>query len=64
MVCVDNCRVIQPRNSKSLEEQKNRINEKAEVFTTAWICNSQNNLFEKVWFKTNNDVFNSELEML
>ena len=62
LVCIDDCRIIQPRISKSLEEQKKRISEKAEVFTPSWICNSQNNLIDKNWFQTDKDVFNRELE--
>ena len=62
LICRDNCRIVQPRISKSFEEQKKRINEKAEVFTPSWICNSQNNLIDKVWFQTSIDVFNREVE--
>ena len=57
----DNNHIIQPRIRKPLEEQKKRIDEKAEVFTPAWICNSQNNLIDKAWFQTNQDVFNHEI---
>jgi len=57
----ENNHVIQPRIRKPLEEQKKRIDEKAEVFTPAWICNSQNNLIDKAWFETEQDVFNHEI---
>ena len=57
----ENNHVIQPRIRKPLEEQRKRINEKAEVFTPAWICNSQNNLIDKAWFETDADVFNHEI---
>lgn len=60
LVCNEECRVVQPRISKSLDEQKKRINEKAEVFTPSWICNSQNNLIDKAWFQTDQDIFNHE----
>ena len=60
-ICGDNKHVIQPRISKSLEEQKRRIVDKAEVFTPSWICNSRNNLIDKAWFQTNQDVFNREI---
>ena len=60
-ICGDNKHVIQPRISKSPEEQKRRIVNKAEVFTPAWVCNSQNNLIDKAWFQTEQDVFNHEL---
>lgn len=61
-ICGDNMHVIQPRISKSLEEQKRRIVDKAEVFTPSWICNVQNNLIDKAWFQTEQDVFNHEVE--
>ena len=61
-ICGDNKHVIQPRISKSLEEQKKRIVDKAEVFTPSWICNAQNNLIDKAWFQTDQDVFNHEIE--
>ena len=60
-ICGENKHVIQPRISKSLDEQKRRIVDKAEVFTPSWICNSQNNLIDKTWFQTNQDVFNREI---
>lgn len=56
----ENNHIVQPRIRKPLEEQKKRIDEKAEVFTPAWICNSQNNLIDKAWFQTDQDVFNRE----
>lgn len=61
-ICGENKHVIQPRISKSLEEQKRRIVDKAEVFTPSWICNAQNNLIDKAWFQTDQDVFNHEIE--
>ncbi|MBQ3945675.1 MAG: restriction endonuclease subunit M [Alphaproteobacteria bacterium] len=60
-ICGDNRHIIQPRVSKSIEEQKRRIVDKAEVFTPSWICNSQNNLIDKAWFQTDQDVFNREV---
>jgi hypothetical protein len=45
-----NAKLIQPRISKSLEEQDSRTREKAEVFTPCWVCNSQNNLVDEHWF--------------
>ena len=60
-ICGRNMHIIQPRISKSPEEQKRRIVDKAEVFTPSWICNSQNNLIDKAWFQTKQDVFNHEL---
>lgn len=62
LICGDNNYVIQPRISKSGEEQRKRITEKAEVFTPSWICNAQNNLIDKAWFETEHDVFNHETE--
>lgn len=49
--------IIQPRVSKSLEEQTWRTRDKAEVFTPSWICNQQNNLLDESWFGISN-VFN------
>ena len=60
-VCGENRHVIQPRIAKSIEEQKRRIVNKAEVFTPSWICNIQNNLIDKAWFQTDQDVFNHEV---
>lgn len=50
-------RVIQPRAAKSREVQKNRIRNRAEVFTPSWVCNEQNNLVDEAWFGRK-DVFN------
>jgi hypothetical protein len=61
LICDDNGRVVQPRIAKSLEEQKKRINEKAEVYTPSWVCNAQNNLIDKAWFETEEDIFNREI---
>ena len=51
--------IIKPRSVKSLEEQKYRIRDKAEVFTPSWVCNLQNNLIDNAWFGRDN-VFNKE----
>ncbi len=55
----ENGSVIQPRVSKSAEEQRFRVRSKAEVFTPAWLCNAQNNLIDEQWFGRK-DVFNKE----
>ncbi len=52
---------IQPRVSKSLEEQSNRTRTKAEVFTPSWICNKMNNHCDDEWFGRT-EVFNVETE--
>ena len=39
--------VIQPRAAKSKEVQRNRIRNRAEVFTPSWVCNEQNNLVDE-----------------
>lgn len=52
-----NTNIIQPRISKSQEEQAKRTRNKAEVFTPSWICNQQNNLIDDAWFKRTG-VFN------
>ena len=41
--------IIQPRIFKSLEAQKNRVKEKGEVFTPAWLCNLMNNAIDDEW---------------
>lgn len=42
--------VIQPRATKTREEQTARTKDKAEVFTPSWVCNAQNNLVDNAWF--------------
>lgn len=51
--------VIQPRVSKSSQEQMKRTREKAEVFTPMWLVNKQNNLVDNTWFERD-IVFNKE----
>ena len=50
---------IQPRVSKSIEEQAERTRKKAEVFTPSWVCNKMNNHCDEEWFGRKN-VFNTE----
>lgn len=54
-----NGQVIRPRALKTIEEQTQRTKDKAEVFTPAWVCNTQNNLIDEAWFG-HKDVFNRE----
>lgn len=51
--------LIQPRVTKSSEEQFERTKHKAEVFTPSWLCNQMNNHCDKEWFGRSN-VFNTE----
>lgn len=53
--------VIQPRVSKTKEEQLRRTREKAEVFTPTWVVNQQNNMVDEAWFGRPN-VFNTSYE--
>ncbi len=53
----NNGEMIKPRIKKTIEERKERIKKKAEVFTPAWVCNIQNNMVDDKWFGYNN-VFN------
>lgn len=53
--------VLQPRISKSIEEQQERTRKKAEVMTPVWICNKMNNYADEQWFGRK-DVFNRENE--
>ncbi|WP_405382850.1 Eco57I restriction-modification methylase domain-containing protein [Phascolarctobacterium sp.] len=41
---------IMPRIQKAADIQRNRVREKGEVFTPAWICNLQNNAVDDGWF--------------
>lgn len=50
---------IQPRVSKSIQEQVERTRKKAEVFTPSWICNKMNNHCDAEWFGREN-IFNTE----
>lgn len=42
--------IIKTRLEKDIISQKERVKEKAEVFTPSWICNKQNNLVDDQWF--------------
>lgn len=53
--------VLQPRISKTLQEQQERTRKKAEVMTPVWICNRMNNFADEQWFGRK-DVFNHENE--
>ena len=53
--------LLQPRISKSAEEQQERTRKKAEVFTPVWLCNRMNNYCDEQWFGRK-DVFNHENE--
>lgn len=53
--------VIKPRVRKTKKEQKSRVKEKAEVFTSSWACNHQNNHIDSIWFGRDN-VFNIEID--
>ena len=50
LITGENGLVIQPRATKSREEQAVRTKDKAEVFTPSWVCNAQNNLIDNAWF--------------
>lgn len=52
--------ILRPRVNKTKEEQEYRSKVKAEVFTSAWICNCQNNLIDKEWFG-GESPFNTEV---
>lgn len=51
--------LIRPRALKTMEQQRDRTRDKAEVFTPSWICNAQNNLVDNAWFGREG-VFNTE----
>lgn len=50
---------IRPRALKERDVQAQRSKDMAEVFTPAWICNTQNNLIDNQWFGREG-VFNTE----
>lgn len=50
LITADGSHVIQPRTTKSQQNQSDRRKRKAEVFTPSWICNAQNNLIDNAWF--------------
>ena len=51
--------IIKPRTEKSKAEQQQRVKQKGEVFTPAWVCNMQNNCVDEAWFGRK-DVFSIE----
>lgn len=51
--------ILQPRTSKTIDDQANRTKKRAEVFTPSWICNKMNNYCDEEWFGRK-DVFNVE----
>lgn len=53
--------LIQPRVTKTSEEQFERTRQKAEVFTPSWLCNRMNNHCDEEWFGRSN-VFNVETD--
>lgn len=61
LITKENGKIIQPRASKTREEQAIRTKDKAEVFTPSWICNAQNNLIDNAWFGSGlENQFNTE----
>lgn len=58
LITKDNTKIIQPRISKTKDEQINRTRKSAEVFTPSWICNEMNNHCDEEWFGRKN-VFNT-----
>ena len=57
LITGDSTLLIQPRTAKTVEDQRLRVRDRAEVFTPAWVCNQQNNLIDEAWFGRK-DVFN------
>ena len=53
-------KIIRPRVDKSKEEQRARVQKKAEVFTPSWICNNMNNLIDAAWFERKTSPFTVE----
>lgn len=59
LITGDNGSVIMPRVLKNRAAQKERVRQRAEVFTPSWLCNRQNNRIDHAWFGRE-DVFNRE----
>lgn len=53
--------VIVPRIMKDKALQKNRVKNKAEIFTPSWVCNVMNNNIDNKYFGRR-DVFNEEVD--
>ncbi len=53
-------KIIRPRVDKSKDEQKERIQKKAEVFTPSWICNNMINSFDAAWFNRKTSPFTTD----
>ena len=52
---------LQPRFSKTLKEKSERTRNKAEIFSSSWICNRMINYYDQEWFEKKN-VCNTEKE--
>lgn len=61
LITGEHVNIIQPRITKCLNAQGERIKDRAEVFTPCWICNCQNNMIDAEWFGRT-EVFNIEVE--
>ena len=59
-ICNKGIKIIRPRVDKSREEQRERVQKKAEVFTPSWICNNMINGFDAAWFKRKTSPFTTE----
>ena len=57
LITGSNSHLLKPRVLRSLDEKNWRTKDKAEVFTSSWVCNEQNNLVDEAWFERKN-VFN------
>jgi hypothetical protein len=62
LITGQNGNVIMPRVAKKQMLKTLRVKDMAEVFTSAWICNVQNNLIDNLWFEKEN-VFNTEIKL-
>ena len=54
---LDKIGLIRPRYEKIREWQEMRTRDRAEIFTSSWLCNEQNNLVDEAWFGRK-EVFN------
>lgn len=53
-------KIIRPRVDKGKDEQRERIQKKAEVFTPSWICNNMINMVDAAWFGRKTSPFTTD----
>lgn len=59
---LDKVELIRPRYEKISKRQRIRARDRAEIFTSSWLCNEQNNLIDEAWFGREK-VFNTIIDV-